>query len=401
MTDVIGQLSAADPELGHATDPVRPPAELLASVMDGTDTAMLPSEIDLVASPRRRPRPWLAVFASFAAVLVFGAVAFLAINTKPSESDGDVASTPGVLITSEMILEDGVVTEAEYRAGAEAVVACLAEVGGDASVDYDEGGYAGFGVESGAGPLDEAGLSVVERCAETHLGDKVFFLRGVQRGEIVPEKKAAYETALFECVEDRTGRDLGEVSFDADGFPTPQGEQALQEALFAEEDHRSWEECQHGIEIDFLSGWLADNGLEHDLEAEDGLEVVERGGLTLTLSGALDNPCVEVRSATGMAGGCGADFTEPLNIAVGGIDGELFVDGWAPVGTAKVVVSLADGTEIEVTDLVVVEGFDVLFFLELLPPTANGEPELPIKATAFDQTGAITANFVLSGPDTP
>ena len=179
MTDVIGQLSAADPELGHATDPVRPPAELLASVMDGTDTAMLPSEIDLVASPRRRPRPWLAVFASFAAVLVFGAVAFLAINTKPSESDGDVASTPGVLITSEMILEDGVVTEAEYRAGAEAVVACLAEVGGDASVDYDEGGYAGFGVESGAGPLDEAGLSVVERCAETHLGDKVFFLRGV------------------------------------------------------------------------------------------------------------------------------------------------------------------------------------------------------------------------------
>ena len=54
------------------------------------------------------------------------------------------------------------------------------------------------------------------------------------------------------------------------------------------------------------------------------------------------------------AGGCGADFTQPLNIAVGGIDGESFVDGWAPGSTAKVVVTVVDGTEIEVTDLVVV-----------------------------------------------
>lgn len=315
---------------------------------------------------------------------------------------GDVASSSDALITTEMILEDGVVTEEEYRAGAEAVVACLADVGVEASVDYDGGGYAGFDIESGSKTQEEGNAfkTYFEGCFDAHLGDKVFFLRGVQRGEIDPEKSVAYDTALFECVEERTGRDLGEISFDSDGFPTPEGEQALQEALFAEEDHRSWEQCLDGMDIEFLSGWLASD-LESDLEAGDGLEVVERGGLTLTLSGALDNPCVRVRSATGMAGGCGADFAELLNIAVGGTGGMSFVDGWAGAGTAKVLVTLADGTEIEVTELVAVEGFDVLFFLELLPPTADGEPELPIRATAFDQTGAITAEFVLSESDAP
>ena len=135
-----------------------------------------------------------------------------------------------------MILEDGVVTEEEYRAGAEAVVACLADVGVVASVDYDGGGYAGFGIASGSKTQEEGNAfkTLIEGCMETHLSDKVFFVRGVQRGEIDPGKSVAYNTALFECVEERTGRDLGEVSFDSDGFPTPQGEQALQAALFAE-----------------------------------------------------------------------------------------------------------------------------------------------------------------------
>ncbi len=206
----------------------------------------------------------------------------------------------------------------------------------------------------------------------------------------------AYNTALFECVEARTGRDLGEVSFDSDGFPTPEGEQALQRALFAEEDHESWVACLDEIDVE---DWLETGS--YDDEPGSGLEVVERGGLTLTLSGALDIPCVRVRSATGMAGGCGADFTQPLNITVGATGGMSFVDGWVAAGTAKVVVTLADGTVIEVTDLVAVEGFDVLFFLELMPLTVSGEPELPITATAFDQTGGITAEFVLSEPDAP
>ena len=321
-------------------------------------------------------------------------------------SAGDVASDPDALITTEMILEDGIVTEEEYRAGADAVVACLTDVGVEASVDYDRGGYAVFQGDIGRATLEESleetgpYNTTFDRCFEAHLGYKVFFLRAVQRGEIDPEKSVAYNTALFECVEVRTGRDLGEVSFDSDGFPTPAGEQALQEALFAEEDHRSWEECQDGLDIDFLSGWLAPD-LEHDLEAGDGLEVVERSGLTLTLRGALDNPCIEVKSEKGMAGGCGADFTQPLNITVGATGGISFVDGWAAAGTAKVVVTLADGTEIEVTDLVAVEGFDVLFFLELMPPTVNGESELPIMAVALDRSGEVVADFVLSEPEAP
>lgn len=88
----------------------------------------------------------------------------------------------------------------------------------------------------------------------------------------------------------------------------------------------------------FTSGCLAPfDG--HDLEAGPGLEVVERSGLTLTLGGALDNPCVEVRSANGMAGGCGADFAEPLQLGAGGVEGEFVIDGWAPGSTAKVVLT--------------------------------------------------------------
>ena len=307
-------------------------------------------------------------------------------------TDSNVASNPDELITTEMILEDGVVTEEEYRAGAEAVVACLADAGVEGSVEYNEGGNAIFGW-NGGGPSDTAGLSVIERCTETHFGNKVDYIRRVQRGEADPEKRVVYETAIFECVEARTGRDLGEVSFDSDGFPTPEGQEALQRALFAEENHESWVACLDGLD---LEDWLDTGHYSEDPEPGPGLEVVQRGGLTLTLTGALDNPCIEVTSDKGMAGGCGADFAEPFNIAVGGIDGVLSLNGWAPGSATTVVVTLADGTEIDVTELVAVEGFDVLFFLELLPPTGNGEPELPITAVSLDASDQVIANFVLS-----
>ena len=102
-----------------------------------------------------------------------------------------------------------------------------------------------------------------------------------------------------------------------------------------------------------------------------------------------------------MAGGCGADFAEPFNVGGGGIDGVLFLNGWAPGNATSVVVTLFDGTEIEVTDLFSVEGFDVLFFLELLPPTDNGEPELPITAVSLDAAGGVIADFGLSEQEAP
>jgi len=362
-----------------------------ADAQKSVRTISTPSAVTIQRRARRH-----RITAAAAGVALIGGIGVSAMLLS-SESAGPVASDPDVLITTEMILEDGVVTEEEYRAGAEAVVACLADVGVEGWVEYDEGGNVILGY-SGGGPLGETGLSVMERCSETHFGQKVGYLRRVQRGEADPERRVVYETAIFDCVEARTGRDFGEVSFDSDGFPTPEGEQALERALFAEEDHESWVECLHEIDVE---SWLETGPYDDDPEPGSGLEVVQRGGLTLTLSGALDNPCVEVRSATGMAGGCGADFSQLLQFGVGGVDGISFVNGWAPQNSAKVVVTLGDGTEIEVTDLVAVEGFDVLFFLELLPPTVSGEPELPITATAFDQTGGITAEFVLSEPDAP
>ncbi len=364
-----------------------------SEVQKGLRTVTSPSAVTIRRRARRhRILVGLAVF-----VVVVGLGASVVVAGEGSDSN--VASGPDGLITTEMILEDGFVTEEEYRAGAEAVVACLSDAGYEGSVEYDEGGNAILGY-NGGGEADTEGFSVWERCSETHFGNKVDYLRDVQRGEADPEKRVAYETAIFECVETRTGRDLGEVSFDSDGFPTPEGQKALERALFAEEDHTSWMACLDGLD---LEDWLDTGHYSEDPEPEPGtgLEVVQRGGLTLTLSGPLDNPCIEVKSEKGMAGGCGADFAEPFNIGVGGIDGVLFIDGWAPGSATTVVVTLADEMEIEVTDLVAVEGFDVLFFLELLPPTDNGEPALPITAVSLDRSGQVIANFVLSEEDAP
>src|SRR3546814_12828290 len=46
-------------------------------------------------------------------------------------------------------------------------------------------------------------------------------------------------------------------------------------------------------------------------------------------------------------------------------------------------------------ELVAVDGYRVRFFLELLPATGGTEPELPITAAAFDQTGNILAEYTL------
>ena len=127
-----------------------------------------------------------------------------------------------------MILEDGIVTEEEYRAGADAMVACLADAGYQVEAHYDGGGYVGFS-GGDTGPvtleesLDETGPynTALNRCFEDHLGDKAFFLRGVQRGEINPEKRAAHIVDHIQCVEERTGKDFGEVTFDSDWFLTP------------------------------------------------------------------------------------------------------------------------------------------------------------------------------------
>ncbi|MEE9178856.1 MAG: hypothetical protein V3U46_10550, partial [Acidimicrobiia bacterium] len=83
---------------------------------------------------------------------------------------------------------------------------------------------------------------------------------------------------------------------------------------------------------------------------------------------------------------------DPLNVGFGGINGKTYTTGWAPVGTIEVVITLAGGDIVSVTALQSVEGYDVLFFLALLPSLDN-EPGLPpVQATAFDASGSPLAS---------
>ncbi len=143
-----------------------------------------------------------------------------------------------------------------------------------------------------------------------------------------------------------------------------------------------------------------------DPESGSSVALVERDGLVLTLRGPLDRQCLDVTSEAGMSGGCGLDLSLPLSLAAGGLDGTNFISGWAPETALRVVVTLAGGVEIEVTDLVAVEGINRRFFMELIPPTAagdvnaSGELNLPITAVALDQSDQEVGRFVLDGGGT-
>jgi len=84
------------------------------------------------AADRGRMRLMLVMAAVVTATIGLGVAAGLR-----GTDVGLSAAVGNDLITSEMILEDGVVTEAEYRAGAHAVISCLTAVGLDAEVDFD------------------------------------------------------------------------------------------------------------------------------------------------------------------------------------------------------------------------------------------------------------------------
>jgi hypothetical protein len=253
MADVIERLTAADPELGQP-DPVNPPADLLASIMDGTDIGLSLRQIDSVP-PLRRRSPFVAAFAGFAAVLVAGVVTFLIINT-PSGPEGAVGLGDSTsLITTEMILEDGVVTEEEYRAGVEAVVACLADAGFEVEADYDNtNGHAGFSGGGDTGPatleesLDNANpyRTAFDGCLEVHLSLNVSLGWGATLGRIDLGELREETTAVLECVENRTGEDFGELAYDGFGYLTQQGQQT-REAAFEFQDHEPWTRCQNDL----------------------------------------------------------------------------------------------------------------------------------------------------------
>jgi hypothetical protein len=121
-------------------------------------------------------------------------------------------------------------------------------------------------------------------------------------------------------------------------------------------------------------------------------EITRTDGLTLVVQDSNIGPCLEVRTEQGgMAGGCGADFEEPLSVDVGLVDGKSFVSGWAPAGTVELSMTFPDGEILSVTALQVVEGYEVMFFLASPAPSIGNEPYFPIEAIAYDSDGNTLA----------
>ena len=92
-----------------------------------------------------------------------------------------------------------------------------------------------------------------------------------------------------------------------------------------------------------------------------------------------------------MAGGCGADFDEPLSVSVGGIRETTFATGWGPPGTTRIEMIFATGEIVEVTTFEMLEGYDVMFFIAPLPLSLGSEPSLPLETGAFDARGNALA----------
>lgn len=199
-----------------------------------SDIAPTPSTI----ARRAGRRAVLIVAVSFLAVGL-GGVAVLA-----SLGSGDPVATESSdgLITSEMILEDGVVTEAEYHAGAEGVVACLVAAGFDAEVDFDDpSGHASF--STNGGPADNDAFF---SCDEKHLSYNVSLGWSAALGQIDLAKERERIVATFACVEAETGLDFGEVVYDEFDFRTEQGQQSY-EAAFEYQDHEPWSMCNNEL----------------------------------------------------------------------------------------------------------------------------------------------------------
>ncbi len=396
-----------------------------------------------VSTIRRRTRRRTVAIVVVPLLLLVGAAVVLAVpNGVPVSSEDGTE-----LITSVEILEDGVVTEAEYTAGAEAVVACLQDAGLDAEVIWDDPSrHASF-----LGGDDETTF----RCFEKHLSHNVSLGWSAALGQLDLDELREEAVAVFGCVEARTGEEFGELTYDEFGYLTEQG-QLAHDAAFEYQDHEPWAACRNELGYDAAAqaetealvecveektgedfgelsydeetGQLTEEGhlsVRNALSYQDhgpweacqqelgfwpyvgdydkrlspqpdpGLIIVERSGLSLVMSGPLDGPCLEVKAEGGMSGGCGLDLSEVLNAAAGSIDGVSFVYGWVRPDAAKVRLTLADGSTLEVADSVSAENFDLLFFLKPVSSNVSGEPDLPISVVALGGDGEEIARYVV------
>lgn len=222
--------------------------ETLDRVADSTRVHRRVHEI-VQDRPRRSMPSFTVGLAAFAAVAALFAIPiFIAASvSNPSDTQAD-----GALITSEQILEDGVVTEDEYRAGVAAVVSCLKDAGFDARATFDEpnsdtslSGHAELWVGHGS-EARETATEAMNRCHELHLSHNVSLGWSVALGELDLEALGEEFAATLECVETLTGQDFGKLTFDEHGYLTKQGQQT-KDAAFEYQDHQPWGTCRNDL----------------------------------------------------------------------------------------------------------------------------------------------------------
>ena len=197
--------------------------------------------IPQASSIQRRAQRRTAFLATTAVLVIGVVVAGTLVIVQPGSKVA--SSEDDTLITSEMILEDGVVTEEEYRAGAEALVVCYTAAGIEVEVDFDDSnGHASFFFPR-AGPTD---FDFDGGCSDMHLSQNVSFGWSAALGQLDLAELREQDTAVVTCVEERTGEDFGDLSYDEYDYLTEQGQQT-RDAAFEYQDHQPWGRCRNDL----------------------------------------------------------------------------------------------------------------------------------------------------------
>lgn len=79
-------------------------------------------------------------------------------------------------------------------------------------------------------------------------------------------------------------------------------------------------------------------------------------------------------------------------LSVLAVSGDVtFASGWAPLGTAKIMLTFTGGEIVETTAFETLDGYDASFFVMSLVPAPDGEPEFPLVSEAFDAADSTLA----------
>lgn len=181
--------------------------ELRDFVQAVADASPEPPLIDPSRHGQRRPAPIVALVGGFAAVLlIVGAAAgWMLANVGDDATTVATSSLPATgeaAPTKQEILADGVVTEAEYRAAVQGVVACMDARGFETLVEYDSSGIAGFN-SYGDGVAD-----FFDACFEGQLGSVALAWASQNASS---EDDIAFYNDVLDCVEAETGESYGDV----------------------------------------------------------------------------------------------------------------------------------------------------------------------------------------------